>query len=64
MISKVLQWLSSWYYYYEHQDECFEMKKLFIIPEDETFDIFECNEDIQEEIDTKIYDPYFNIYKK
>ena len=64
MISRFFQWLSSWFNYYSEQDECFEMRKFFIIPEDKGVDIFECNQDTDEECLTEIYDPYFNIYKK
>ena len=64
MISRFFQWLSSWINYYSKQDECFEMRKFFIIPEDEGVDIFECIEDNREEFLTEIHNPYFNIYKK
>lgn len=61
---RVYQWLSSWFNYYVQQDECFELKKCYIIPEEETADMFEYIEDNQEECVKEIWNPYFNLYKK
>lgn len=65
MLGYVLHWMTGWFKYYtENLDECYKLKKVKIIPEEQMDDISEHLQENQEENTKEFYKPFFSIYKK